>query len=297
MLTAVGRRAARGAGLALVVAFALSGAAAAGTPRSRDDAAGAVRAGVFDVPGLPWVRALIAMRLRAAGATVLDSGLTDAAASGAGFDGALSRTSDEWRRIGSVVGADVLALGTGSVVEREADNGSRTWDGFLGLFLVDGRTGKLLSYRGLRAQGPERDGVVERLRAEAGAVAAQWPERCAGAVARRTVEPEAIAAPEVDLVATPDVPGVSPPRFFTRPAPQFTDDADRAHVVATVDLAVTFNPDGSYGPIEVLRWAGFGLDEAAVSAVRACRFFPARRGEKPVAARALLRFNFRFRES
>ena len=52
----------------------------------------------------------------------------------------------------------------------------------------------------------------------------------------------------------------------------------------------------SFGPIEVVRWAGFGLDEAARAAVAAATFYPARLGEEPVSARALLRFNFRFRD-
>jgi hypothetical protein len=140
---------------------------------------------------------------------------------------------------------------------------------------------------------------------------AGWPALCEAAVARRmrgaradsTAGSEPAADPQaarpdgvVDLVATPDAPGVTPPRFFKRPAPEFTEDADRAHVVATVDLAVTFEADGTYGPVEVLRWAGFGLDESAISAVRACKFYPARKDGNPVAARALLRFNFRFRE-
>jgi outer membrane biosynthesis protein TonB len=45
--------------------------------------------------------------------------------------------------------------------------------------------------------------------------------------------------------------------------------------------------------VEVVRWAGFGLDEAALSTVRQLHFAPARRDGTAVPMRVLLRYNFR----
>jgi outer membrane biosynthesis protein TonB len=43
----------------------------------------------------------------------------------------------------------------------------------------------------------------------------------------------------------------------------------------------------------VVRWAGFGLDEATVATVRQLHFFPAMRNGAAVPLRVLLRYNFR----
>ena len=67
-------------------------------------------------------------------------------------------------------------------------------------------------------------------------------------------------------------------------------------MTATVDLVVEFGADGTIGPVEVSRWAGFGLDEAAAESVRARPFLPATVAGKPVSCRALLRYNFRVRD-
>jgi hypothetical protein len=188
-------------------------------------------------------------------------------------------------------------MGTVSVVERQSDNGSLMYDAFVALFLVDGRSGKLLRYKGFRATAPDRSAALERTRGEVRAEATAWSELCRRAAAGSgsaaldpAWDPDAVA-----FVADPHgAAGRVPPRFFKRPSPGFTADAERAHAVATVDLVVQFNADGTYGPVEAVRWAGFGLDEAAAEAVLASRFWPARRDGKPVSARALLRYNFRF---
>jgi outer membrane biosynthesis protein TonB len=45
--------------------------------------------------------------------------------------------------------------------------------------------------------------------------------------------------------------------------------------------------------VDVVRWAGFGLDEATTETVRQMHFRPAMRNGSPVAMRVLLRYNFR----
>jgi hypothetical protein len=234
----------------------------------------------------------VAAALDASGAFArLDRGLVAAAATGAGYSGSLNLTREEARRLGAVVGAGVLVMGTASFLDRG------TGDAFVGVFLVDGRTGDLLKYKGITETGADvaeaRARALEAIRAEV----AGWPGFCAEAAARRERlgSEEAPPAGLVDFVARETWPGVSPPRFFKKPAPAMTADGERALVVATVDVVAQFNADGSYGPISVVRWAGFGLDEAAVEAVRRATFWPAMRDRKPVSARALLRFNFRVR--
>ena len=48
--------------------------------------------------------------------------------------------------------------------------------------------------------------------------------------------------------------------------------------------------------IEVVKWAGFGLDEEGVSAVRQLRFEPATMNGKQISVTAMVRYNFRKEE-
>jgi TonB family protein len=62
---------------------------------------------------------------------------------------------------------------------------------------------------------------------------------------------------------------------------------------ATVDALVEIGADGEVGQVEIVRWAGYGLNESVVATVRQMHFFPALRAGAHVPVRALLRYNFR----
>jgi hypothetical protein len=47
------------------------------------------------------------------------------------------------------------------------------------------------------------------------------------------------------------------------------------------------------GEIQIVRWAGFGLDETTIATVRQLHFFPAMKNGTPIPMRVLLRYNFR----
>src|SRR6185295_14800186 len=87
--------------------------------------------------------------------------------------------------------------------------------------------------------------------------------------------------------------GFTPPEFLNRVKPEYTDEAERADITATVEALAVFRADGTVGEIQITRWAGFGLDEAAARAVRQLKFKPARRNGRPASVRATVRYNFR----
>lgn len=254
------------------------------------------RIAVLGLGGVERLRSEIRRVLSAAGATIVADGLTDAAAHGVGYDGSLNPTRDDVRRLVSAIGAEIVVLGTSSVVERESADPSRRWDAFAGVFLVDGRSGRLLRYRGLSFLAASREAAEALLISAVAAEVATWVDVVRSDGIEIADERNSEDTAFVDFVLQPEgSPGLIPPRFFSRPVPAYTPDADRVHATATVELLVEFLPDGSYGRIDVVRWAGFGLDEASILAVRSSKFWPARRDGVSVPARAMLRFNFRFR--
>jgi TonB family protein len=68
--------------------------------------------------------------------------------------------------------------------------------------------------------------------------------------------------------------------------------AARAEIEATVDVLVDLDVEGEVERVEIVRWAGFGLDDETVNTVRRMHFRPAIRDGAPIPMRVLLRYNF-----
>ncbi len=75
---------------------------------------------------------------------------------------------------------------------------------------------------------------------------------------------------------------VSPPKVLRQREPEFTPLARQLHYDGTTVLTATVNESGSIQDVQVLRPAGFGLDDAAVKAIKTWKFNPAKRDGKPV---------------
>jgi len=87
------------------------------------------------------------------------------------------------------------------------------------------------------------------------------------------------------LAASKPVAGLGdqPPQVSVRVAPAYPDSARRAGAEGTVSVRALVGADGGVQEAHVLKGV-FGLDLAAVEAVKQWRFKPAMRGSTPVAA-------------
>ena len=89
--------------------------------------------------------------------------------------------------------------------------------------------------------------------------------------------------------------GISPPAIQHEVKPVYTVDALRRKVEGDVVLEVVVLASGAVGEIHVIRGLGYGLDQAAVTAMRAWRFHPARRGGLAVDVVVEVAMEFRLR--
>jgi TonB family protein len=78
------------------------------------------------------------------------------------------------------------------------------------------------------------------------------------------------------------------------PVPQYTKEALRRRIKGTVVLSAVVAPDGVAYDITVIKSLDprFGLDYAAVEALRQSRFAPGRRGGRPVPVRVVVEHSF-----
>jgi len=233
--------------------------------------------------------------------TLLDREQSRAAANGAGYAGSLNLTVAEARDLGAAIGCDFFVTGDAETLRRSSSERPVYYEAYASIFLVSARSGRLLAWQRPSVQASTPEGAARPLRSElAEASARQWmvqgvlhamqAERKERARAVETDVPVIEEAPDPD---TPSAKDVQTPRPYRRLRPTYPATAASADAEATIDALVDIDERGEVGRIQIVRWGGFGLDEATEATIHQLHFYPAMRNGKPVPMRVLLRYNFR----
>ena len=241
----------------------------------------------------------ISESLRGSQFRITDGDRARAAAKGVGYNGSLNMTLEDARNLASAIGCDFFITGNAQTLRRSPSTSPVYFESYASLFLVSARTGKLVFWE---RQEFRRPTAIEAERTLLNALStAQTRERYQSTI-RRIAEEErnfratAIdrSAPVIELMPEAEATnGVRAPRPFRRPKPPYPDAAAHDQVEATVDAFVDIDANGKVGPIEIARWAGYGLDESVINTVKQIDFFPAMRDGVAIPMRVLLRYNFR----
>jgi TonB family protein len=86
---------------------------------------------------------------------------------------------------------------------------------------------------------------------------------------------------------------VTPPKVLSHPAALYTDEARRRGIEGSVVVQAQFDEYGSATVLKLIKGLGYGLDEAALEALKGWRFSPALRNGLPVTAIAEIEVPFR----
>lgn len=228
---------------------------------------------------------------------LLDEDLIRVASRGAGYAGSLNLSREEAQALGQSLGCDFYLLGKVLTARRLAAGEQFYFDALAGLFFVETRSGKLILFAYEQAKAQDGRQAMDQLKET---LKHNWPRYAEALTVARKLQSVAIdnirrppSSPIEVLTDDLAAQGVQQPFFYQRIKPEYTEQADLAGIVATVELEAVFREDGTIGEIEILRWAGFGLDESAIATVKKLRFKPAERGEKALTIKGLVRYNFR----
>ena len=231
----------------------------------------------------------------------IDPDLTQAAALGGGYKGSLNLTIEEARDLGLAIGCDFYFLGDAETVKRSPSTGASYFESFASVFLVSARTGRLIFWErpNVQRNSPEESEKVllamlaseeTRRRYVIAIGRALEEERAERASARELNAPIIEVMSDENSAVDKDVRA---PRAYRRLKPPYPETAARAEAEATVDALVDIDASGEVGPVEIVRWAGYGLDQSVVDTVKQMHFFPALRNGVAIPLRVLLRYNFR----
>ncbi len=222
-----------------------------------------------------------------------------AAARGVGYADSLNLSLEEARDLGAAIGCDFLVAGDAQTVRRSAFERADYYEAYASLFLVSARTGRLLLWEQSTAEAATAQEAERALLAELSRRAPRYVELVNAKREAERAERLSALARDTPIIAdvpaadSPDAARLRAPRPYRRMQPAYPDTAARMSVEATVDVLVEIDAAGEVGEIEIVRWAGYGLNEAVVATVRQMHFFPALRDGTPIPMRALLRYNFR----
>lgn len=236
-------------------------------------------------------------RAQSADFELLEPELVRAAVQGAKYDGSLNLHREVARALGLSLGCDYFWLGKVQIGRRLGEEQRQYYEAMLGLFTVETRTGRLVSFNFFREEAVTAAEAQQRLsatiRQAVGKLAAELTvarDQFLAAVSNAGV----LQSPLIEVLDDDQLgQGAQQPIFYQRFKPEYTQEAEWAGVTATVELEAVFQADGRVGEVSVTRWAGFGLDETALATVRKLRFKPAQQAGKEITIRGLVRYNFR----
>ncbi len=222
-----------------------------------------------------------------------------AAARGAGYVGSLNLTLEQARDLGAAIGCDFYLLGDAQTVQRTSSTRPRYFESYASLFIVSTRTGQLVLWDLIVHEAATADAaeklLLDELPARAARYAARVRETLAAERAARLAprDDDAPALLDASTTNNSDDLHFRPPQPYRRLRPNYPATAARFEVEATVDAEVEIDTAGEVGQVEIVRWAGYDLNDAVLALVRQLHFRPATRDGSNVPIRVLLRYNFR----
>ncbi len=191
--------------------------------------------------------------------------------------------------LGAAIGVDGYILARLKSFDRVGSGGRLYGESFLAVAVVGSRSGKLLDFQFYESQGRDTEESAQMVIKDALLTLPDLLKRFREGYLKQFHPPE---TDPMDAGAIQ--PSKSAPEVLERSRPAYSEIAEKMHYSARVELEVVLRGDGSVGRVSVTRWAGHGLDEAAIAAIRRLRFRPALLEGKPVNCLISAVYNFNY---
>lgn len=225
--------------------------------------------------------------------TVLDSDLVSIAYRSVSHDSPFNLTAAESKLTGTTIGCDFLILLKSATQRRSAFRRNEYYESYAHIFVVSSRTGRLVFWKNQKHEAPKPDAAAKQLSDAADDLSKEIVAAIKSTQKHEVSEsppPPIEEVPEPDSAAAKDFKAPIP---YRRIKPEYTAEAALYGVAATVEILVDTDQNGVITRTEIVRWAGYGLDESVEKTVRAMNWRPAMRAQRALPMRFLLRYNFK----
>ncbi|HBE83420.1 MAG TPA: energy transducer TonB [Pyrinomonadaceae bacterium] len=226
------------------------------------------------------------------GLKIVDSDAARIAFETVAVENPLNMAAREAQQAGAVIGCDIFIITAVTNQRRSSFQKAQYYEAAASVFVVSSRTGRLVHWRLADEEAASPEEANRLLFDSALPIAAELRKVIADAYKNDVALPsggQAIQALDPESAAAA---GIRSPIPYKRIKPVYTPQAYLFGVRATVDAEVDIDGSGNILRIDIVRWAGYGLDESVAEAIRTMNWRPAERGGKTLPMRVLLRYNF-----
>ena len=224
---------------------------------------------------------------------VLDSSLSETAFRSADFEKPFNLTTVEAKTVASAIGCDYFLLVKAQNLRRASLSKAENYESYAAVFVVSSRTGRLIFWKLQRAEAETPAKTDRELLASTENLSAEIFEKI-----KTLGKDELTEKPPQNIAELPDENSLEaknfrPPLPYLRIKPEYTSTAYLYGIEATVDIEIEVSETGKILKTEIVRWAGYGLDESVTETILKMQWRPADRNGKTLPMRVLLRYNFK----
>ncbi len=219
---------------------------------------------------------------------IINSSLAKSALMAQNFENPFNLSLQQAKNLGNAIGCNLYVLIKAESISRTSLEKGTYVETYAAFFLISSRTGRLLSWHLLKAEAQNEDNSTEKFFSVLDEFLTQFVTEIQSA-GDYDLKMQGVAKfPEFN-----DNTQIRPPMPYRRITPEYPELARDYLIAATIEAAVDIDEKGNVVNVEILRWAGFGLEEAVIKAIRAMNWRPGEMNKKTLPLRVLLRYNFK----
>lgn len=224
---------------------------------------------------------------------ILDNSLSETAFRSVELENVFNLTNIESKNVGAVIGCDYFLLIKAVNQRRSSLSKNDYYESFAVIYAVSSRTGRLVFWKIQSFEAEKQSNAEKLLLDSTDKLSKEISDKLKLTDKEELNEKSASKIEEVPDENSPEAKNFRSPLPFRRIKPEYTKLAYLYEIAATVDIELDVDENGVILRTEIVRWAGFGLDESVIESVRKMNWRPAERNGKTLPLRILLRYNFR----
>lgn len=224
---------------------------------------------------------------------VLDSSLSETAFRSADYETPFNLTTKEAKIIGARLGCEYFLFIKAANQRRSTFAKPEFYESYAAVYVISSRTGRLVFWKLQNFEEETPAKADKALFASTDALSADIFEKLKSVSKDELNEKPSQNIEELPAEESVETKNFRPPLPYKRMKPEYTKTAYLYSVEATVEIEIEVDKTGKLLKTEIVRWAGFGLDESVTETIRKMQWRAADRNGKTLPMRVLLRYNFK----
>jgi Gram-negative bacterial TonB protein C-terminal len=223
---------------------------------------------------------------------ITNSSLSESAFLSSNPEKPFNLTTQEAKIIGAAIGCNYFVLVKSQNLRRYSSEKKEYFESYAAVYVVSSRTGRLVFWKLKSFDGNQSSDAEKLLLNSTDNLAAEIFDKLQ-IISQAELSEKVVELEEIPDENSPDAKNFRAPLPYKKLSPQYTTLANLYGIAATVDIEIDFDEGGKILRTEIVRWAGFGLDEAVTETICKMNWRPATRNGKALPIRVLLRYNFK----